>query len=84
MITILFVLVIIGVLLYLVESVIPMDPSIKLVIRVLVLLLVLYWVFTLLTGGVALGTLNAPIRPPPIARSTLPTTQSPLSSAHSG
>ncbi len=43
MVGILVTLVIIGVVLYLVESVIPMDASIKLVIRVVVLLFVVLW-----------------------------------------
>jgi hypothetical protein len=43
MITILVTLAIIGVLLYLVNAVIPMDPKIKLIINVLAILAVCLW-----------------------------------------
>jgi hypothetical protein len=55
------VLIVIGVLLYLVNSIIPMDAKIKLILNVVVVLVVCLWLlssFGLLTGG-ALGT---PIR----------------------
>jgi len=42
------VLVILGVVLYLVENVIPMDPAIKTVIRVIVILAVCLWLLSIL------------------------------------
>ena len=43
MITVLLTLVIIGVLLYLVETHLPISPPIKLIIRIVVVLLVVLW-----------------------------------------
>jgi hypothetical protein len=53
LIPILVVLVVVGVLLYLVEAVIPMDASIKLVIKVIVILAVCLWLLQIfgLLGG---------------------------------
>lgn len=41
------VLVVIGVALYLISNVIPMDPAIKTIVRAVVLLVVLFWVLNL-------------------------------------
>ena len=43
LIYLLLVLVIIGVALYLVETYIPMDPPIKVIIRVIVIILIIVW-----------------------------------------
>lgn len=43
MISLILGLVIVGLILYLVETYIPMDPVIKTVIRVLVVVIVIYW-----------------------------------------
>jgi hypothetical protein len=54
-----FVLIVVGVLLYLVHAVIPLDPKIRLILDVVVILAVLVWLaqgFGLLTG------LDRPIR----------------------
>jgi hypothetical protein len=47
LISLILVLIVIGLLLYLVESVLPIDPQIKLVIRVLILLAVIVWLLSL-------------------------------------
>jgi len=41
------VLIVIGVLLYVVETLLPIDPNIKLVIRVVVLLAVILWLLSI-------------------------------------
>jgi len=51
-------LIVIGVLLYLFELLVPMDPTIKTVIRVLVFLLVFLWVISAIFGVFPLGTLR--------------------------
>lgn len=51
-ITILFVLIVIGVILYLVNRIVPMDGNIKLVINCVVILLVIAWLLH------AFGVLN--------------------------
>jgi hypothetical protein len=54
MIFVVFVLVVIGVLLYVVHQVIPMDPKIRILIDVVVILGTVYWlltVFGLIHGG---------------------------------
>lgn len=43
MITVLIVLIIIGVLMYLVETYVPMAPPFKLIIRIVVILFVVLW-----------------------------------------
>jgi hypothetical protein len=48
LISLILVLIVIGLLLYLVESVLPIDPQIKLVIRVLILLAVIVWLLSLI------------------------------------
>jgi hypothetical protein len=47
LISLILVLIVIGLLLYLVESVLPIDPQIKLVIRVLIVLAVIIWLLSL-------------------------------------
>lgn len=54
MITILITLVIIGVVLWLIETQIPMDPAIKTIIRVIVILFILVWLLS------AFGLINTP------------------------
>jgi len=49
-ISLLIVLVIVGVLLYLVETYVPMAPPIKVIIRVITILLVVLWLLKALTG----------------------------------
>jgi hypothetical protein len=58
------VLVIIGVLLYLLNTVIPMDGKIKTIINVIVIIAVCLWLLEAfgLLGGAHLGPLNRPIR----------------------
>lgn len=45
-------LIVLGVLLWVVESLIPMDPTIKRVIHVVVVLIAVLWILGLLTGRV--------------------------------
>jgi hypothetical protein len=47
LISLVIVLIVIGLLLYLVESVLPLDATIKLVIRVVILLAVILWLLSL-------------------------------------
>jgi hypothetical protein len=47
LISLIIILIVIGLLLYLVESVLPIDPQIKLVIRVVILLAVILWLLSL-------------------------------------
>jgi VIT1/CCC1 family predicted Fe2+/Mn2+ transporter len=58
------VLIIVGVLLYLVNSVIPMDGKIKLILNVVVVIAVLLWLLNAfgLLSGVNVGPLNRPLR----------------------
>jgi hypothetical protein len=48
LISLILVLIVIGLLLYLVESVLPIDPQIKLVIRVVIIIAVILWLLSLL------------------------------------
>ncbi len=57
--SLLIVLVLVGVGLYLVNTVIPMDAKIKTILNVVVVILVMLW---LLDGFGVLGGLNHPIR----------------------
>jgi hypothetical protein len=52
------VLIIIGLLLWLVESQLPIDPGIKMVIRAIVLIVVVLWLVRLFLGDVALPRLR--------------------------
>jgi hypothetical protein len=61
LISLVIVLIVIGLLLYLVEALLPIDPSIKLVIRVVVLLAVILWLLSLvglIPGRVDMGALT--------------------------
>lgn len=61
LISLIIILIVIGLLLYLVESVLPIDATIKLIIRVVILLAVILWLLSLVgviprevrVGGVA-------------------------------
>ncbi len=54
----LFVLIVIGVALYLVNAVIPMDGKIKTILNVVVVLLVLVWLADVFFGLGSLGTVR--------------------------
>ena len=58
LIQLVIVLIVIGVLLYIVESLLPIDPTIKMVIRIIILLAVVLW----LLGLVGLLPLGPPLR----------------------
>jgi hypothetical protein len=61
LIQLIVVLIVIGVLLYIVESLLPLDPTIKMVIRVLILLCVVLWLLSLvgiIPGNVRVGMQN--------------------------
>jgi hypothetical protein len=60
MIGLLLTLIVVGVVLYLVNTMIPMDANIKTIINVLVILLVLVWVLSAF-GVFSSGALNAPL-----------------------
>ena len=51
LITVLIMLVVVGVCLYLIES-LPMEPTIKLVIRVVVVLVMVLWLLRLFVGPI--------------------------------
>lgn len=55
----LLVLVVVGVLLYLVETTLPIDPAIKTVIRVVVVLVVILWVIRAFLGDIPLPRLRS-------------------------
>jgi hypothetical protein len=48
-------LILVGVALYLVNTVIPMDPKIKTILNVVVVIVVLLWLLNAFFGGVDLG-----------------------------
>jgi hypothetical protein len=50
------VLIVLGLLLYIVESLLPIDPTIKMVIRVIILLAVILWLLSLV--GMIPGRIN--------------------------
>lgn len=54
MITLLIYLIIAGLILWLVETLLPIDPAIKLIIRVCVIIIVLLWLLQMFTGDIAL------------------------------
>ncbi len=60
----LFILIVIGVALYVVNTVIPMDPKIKTIINVVVVLLVLVWLADLFfgLGGLSGMRVGRPLR----------------------
>ncbi len=47
LISLIIILIVIGLLLYLVESVLPIDATVKLIIRVVILLAVILWLLSL-------------------------------------
>jgi len=51
-------LIIIGLLLYLVEAVLPIDPKVKLIIRVVVLIAIVLWIAQLFLGDAVLPRLR--------------------------
>lgn len=57
LIQLIVVLIVIGVLLYIVESLLPIDPAIKNVIRIVILLAVVLWLLALV-GLIPGGTLR--------------------------
>ena len=61
LIQIIVVLLIIGVLLYIVESLLPIDPAIKNIIRIVILLAVVLWLLAIV-GLLPLGTVR--LNPP--------------------
>jgi hypothetical protein len=52
------ILIVVGVVLYLIETQIPMDAGIKTVIRVVVILVVVLWLLRLFVGDVPLLTIR--------------------------
>lgn len=54
----LFVLILVGVGLYLVNAVVPMDGKIKTILNVVVVLLVLLWLFDVLFGFGTIGNVH--------------------------
>ena len=54
MISLLIVLIVVGVLLWLVETQIPMAPPIKVIIRVVVILVVVLWLLQVFVGDIAI------------------------------
>lgn len=58
LISLVMLLIIVGVLLWVVETLIPMDPSIKVVIRVVVILVVVLWLLRLFVGDVPVPRLR--------------------------
>ena len=58
LITIVITLIVVGVLLWLVNTYIPMDPKIKQVLNVLVVICVVLWILNLFLGGGALGAVS--------------------------
>lgn len=58
LLSLLIVLVVVGVVLYLVETYLPIDPAIKIVIRVVVVLIVLVWLVDVFLGPVTVPRLR--------------------------
>lgn len=58
------ILIVLGVLLYIVESLLPIDPSIKMAIRIVILLAVVLWLLALVgllpSGPLRIGALRLP------------------------
>lgn len=52
------VLIVVGVLLWLVETQIPMSPPIKIIIRVVVILVVVLWLLQLFVGDIPIPSLR--------------------------
>ncbi len=51
-ISLLIVLIVIGVILWLLNTYIPMDPKIKQILNVVVIILVILWILNLVLGGI--------------------------------
>jgi hypothetical protein len=58
LISLVLVLVVIGVVLYLIETFIPMDPTIKVIIRVVIVIAVCLWLLQLFVGDIPLRRLR--------------------------
>jgi hypothetical protein len=58
LIGVLLILIVVGVVLYLVETTLPIDASIKTIIRVVVILVVLLWLVQVFLGPVAMPSLR--------------------------
>ena len=58
LISVVLVLIVVGVLLYLVEAYLPIDPPIKVVIRVVVLIAVILWLLQIFVGDISLPRLR--------------------------
>ena len=58
LIELIVVLAVIGVVLYLIETQLPIDPSIKVIIRVVVVIVVVLWLLRVFVGDVALPRLR--------------------------
>jgi hypothetical protein len=58
LITIVITLIVVGVLLWLVNTYVPMDAKIKQVLNVVVLICVILWILNLFLGGGALNAVN--------------------------
>lgn len=58
LIELIVVLAIVGVLLYLVETLLPIDASFKVIIRVVVILVVIVWLLRAFVGDIALPRLR--------------------------
>jgi hypothetical protein len=65
LIQLVIILIVIGVLLYIVESLLPIDPAIKMVIRVIILLAVVLWLLSLV-GLIPGGPLRVGFWLPPM------------------
>jgi uncharacterized protein YhhL (DUF1145 family) len=55
-----FILILIGVALYCVNTLVPIDGKIRTIINIVVILLVLVWLFDVFVGLGSLGTVGAP------------------------
>lgn len=58
LISLILVLVVVGVVLYLIETYIPLDPAIKVVIRVVVVVALILWLLSVFVGDIPLPRLR--------------------------
>jgi hypothetical protein len=58
LLSVIVVLVVIGVVLYLVETYLPIDAALKVIIRTLVILVVIIWLVRLVVGPIQFPTLR--------------------------
>jgi hypothetical protein len=56
------VLIVVGILLWLVNTLIPMDPKIKTILNVVVVVVVVLWLLSVLGLFSSLGTIYVPVR----------------------